>query len=202
MSQIDTAGLSNGEVTGTFAKGTGAAGFNIPPPPPAMDLSAVPQADAARFLIQSTFGATTADVTALMQRGYAGWIGDQMALPPRRTARSRWRTSRSTPRTPTRTLPTPADRQAAWWKIAVTGPGPARQRVAFALSEIFVIRTRTTRSNTWQEATANYYDLLAKIPSAISGRCSTTSRSARLMGIYLSMLRSGKGTFRTRRAMC
>ena len=40
---------------------------------------------ASRFLAQATFGATPADIAAVMRDGYAAWLDAQLAMPPSQT---------------------------------------------------------------------------------------------------------------------
>lgn len=54
-----------------------------------------------------------------------------------------------------------SSRLAAWWYNAVNGSDQLRQRMAFALSEIFVVSNVDTAVGEQGQALANYYDLLA-----------------------------------------
>jgi uncharacterized protein (DUF1800 family) len=156
-----------GELQGTFVRATGSRAFTAPAAPPPLDagaLTAPTVTDAARLLTQATFGVTAADVDRVRARGVSGWIDDQIALPA---------TSLHTllladvaefpnPPPPLGGAPAYTDRSnlnAAWFKLAVTAPDQLRQRVAFALSEIFVIGTmaevdREPQGKAW------YYDHL------------------------------------------
>ena len=135
--EIDSALYPSGELGGQFIVSTGSQVFSPPSPPPAINLTSVSPADAPRFLTQATFGPTAADIATLETQGYSGWINNQMALPE---------TSHRTATDADAAAYPPAgqysvvqnDRQAAWWLISVSAPDQLRQRVAFALSEIFV----------------------------------------------------------------
>jgi Protein of unknown function (DUF1800) len=99
--------------------------------------------DAARFLAQATFGPTDADITSLRSLGYQSWLNQQFSATP--TLESDYLSWVGN------TLQEDLgqnNRQEAWFLGALGGPDPKtpatihkdqlRQRVAFALSEIFV----------------------------------------------------------------
>ncbi|HWA07837.1 MAG TPA: DUF1800 family protein [Opitutaceae bacterium] len=192
---IDTAGYPGGELTGSLVKSSGSGIFNIPPAPPPIDLAQMSQTDAARFLTQATFGATAADIAALQQKGYAAWLNEQMAMAPSlHRAATLADVGQFTQNATGNATPTGANRQAAWWKIAVTGPDQLRQRVAFALSEILVISDQNSTVNNAQEGAANYYDLLARDAFGNFRQLIEDVTLNPMMGIYLSSLRNAKGT--------
>ena len=135
--EIDSSTYPSGELGGQFIVSTGSQVFSPPPPPPAIDLSSVPPADAPRFLTQATFGPTAADIGSLESMGYSAWIANQMALPETSHRAATDADAAAFPPTGTFAV-TQNNRQAAWWLISVAAPDQLRQRVAFALSEIFV----------------------------------------------------------------
>lgn len=198
---IDTAAYPTGELSGSFLRSKGVAAFNPPPPPPALDLSQPTQQDAARFLTQATFGATLADINALVQKGYATWINVQLALPASLHRTATMADFSQYTQSTTNTRPVGTNRQAAWWKIAVTGQDQLRQRVAFALSEILVISDQNATLNAWQEGMANYYDLLARGGFGNFRQLLEDVTLSPMMGIYLSSLRNSKVTFDSKGAV-
>lgn len=135
--------------------------------------------DAARFLAQATFGPTDADIAQLRTLGMQGWLNQQFAATP------------SYEVTDLPGKPNSAylnwvqnvlgedvgqnNRQEAWFLGALGGkdpqfPGVAsrdhkdqlRQRVAFALSEIFVVSEQNPTLGDYARGLAWYYDLLIK----------------------------------------
>ena len=94
---------------------------------------------AARFLDQATWGPTPASIAQLEQIGTANWLSAQFALNtsdlPDQPILS------STGLANTNLAPV----QAAFFQNAVTGQDQLRQRVAFALSEMWVVSAVTTR---------------------------------------------------------
>jgi len=200
--QIDSVQFPAGELVGGFVRNNGSIVFLAPVAPPALNLSPVSPPDAARFLTQATFGPTANDITDLVKQGYVAWLAAQMALPatPQRAytmddfAASN-REGQGTPVNGVYPYPSGTHRQAAWWKISLTAPDQLRQRVAFALSEIFVVSDQEPSVNTWQEGTANYHDVL--VANAF-GNFRTLLEQVTLhpiMGVYLSMIRNGQATY-------
>ena len=133
-----------------------------PPPPPYAPVPAS-DADAARFLAQATFGPTTADITRLRQIGYSQWLDEQLdeaRTPPTLVLpRLQEVVANGLPVADLR----PQHRRNEWLWQAANGRDQLRLRVAFALSEIFVVSDRDVADN---NATiyriADYQDTLAR----------------------------------------
>jgi uncharacterized protein (DUF1800 family) len=163
--------------------GGGGGGSGSAPSTPATPTATPPtRAEAARFLRQATFGPTAADIDRVVARGYAGWIDDQLAVPP------------STQVAYLKALPQKAtqdDRVEAWIRNAVLGPDQLRQRMSFALSQIFVVSERSPLGGE-PIALAAYYDVLQQ---GAFGRYRDLLGNVTLspaMGVYLSMLGNQK----------
>ncbi len=196
---IDSAKYTSGELGGSFVRNS-AGVFSAPAPAPAIDLSTISSADASRFLVQATFGPIASDIKDLTKKSYATWIADQMALPatPHRAyTMDDFSTynigGQGVQLNGLYPYPGGVHRQAAWWKIVMTAPDQLRQRVAFALSQIFVVSDQDANLNEWQEGLASYYDVL--VANAF-GNYRTLLEQVTLhpvMGVYLSSLRNGKG---------
>ena len=95
--------------------------------------------DAARFLHHAAFGASDADIASVRQKGYAGWLEDQLNMP---MGQSKWDWLVS------QGYMTLTDRQFFFfndlcqfpvWRDLMSAPDMVRQRWALALSELFVI---------------------------------------------------------------
>jgi uncharacterized protein (DUF1800 family) len=198
---IDTANFPTGELGGSFVRSSGAAVFNPPAAPPALDLSRPGLVDAARFLTQATFGPSQADLNALVAKGYNAWITEQMALPVsshREGTMADFAAINAGGQNAVNnvnTRPGGAHRQAAWWKIAVTGQDQLRQRVAFALSQILVASDANPTIAAWQEGAAHYYDIFARGAFGNFRDMLEQVTLSPIMGIYLSSLRNAKATF-------
>ena len=141
-------------------------------------------ATASRLLDQATFGPSLATIRQVQSTGVDTWITQQF----------------NTPDTPLANIPTPLPavclaantptncEESEWWQTVLTGPDQLRQRVAFALSEIFVISSDTDDATTItyyhntlaQDAFTNFYTIMHDV-SVSPG-----------MGAYLNMLNSAK----------
>jgi len=96
-----------------------------------------------------------------MQRGYAAGSADQMALPRLVAPHGHAADFTQYARTPTRRC-RPRPTGSGVVEVAVTGPDQLRSAWHSASARSFSFRNQNDTVNTWQEATANYYDLLAK----------------------------------------
>ncbi len=194
---IQTAQYPTSELHGTFLQSSGSIGFNAPAAAPALADNPLAATDAARFLTQATFGPMRSEIDALTgkhQADLANWITAQIAQPVSSHLAA---TDADFQAAAVGDNPqySQQNRQAAWWKIALTGPDQLRQRVAFALSELFVISDVNTTVAGTPRGSAAYYDILS---SGAFGNFRTLLENVTLspvMGVYLSALRSGKGTF-------
>ena len=133
------------------------------PPPPAYPPVPASDADAARFLAQATFGATTADIARLRQVGYSQWLDEQLdearTPPTLLLPRLQQVVANGFPVADLR----PQHRRNEWLWQAANGRDQLRMRVAFALSEIFVVSDRDVAdSNQTIQRIADYQDTLAR----------------------------------------
>ena len=203
--ELDSASFPSGELQGQFILSNGSQAFAAPASPPALADPALPAGDAARFLVQATFGPTKAEIDALTGKHLTdlnNWITSQMALPAtlhRAATMADFAANNSAGQGGsnggTNPYPGGGNRQAAWWKTVVTGPDQLRQRVAFALSETFVISDVNSTVNAWQEGAANYYDILVNDAFGNYRQLLEDVTLSPMMGIYLSSLRNRKATY-------
>jgi uncharacterized protein (DUF1800 family) len=103
---------------------------------PAFGQSSTPQmsaAAAARFLDQATWGPTPVSIAQLQQVGISNWLNAQFALKTSNIPDQAPLDSAGKPNRDIRPV------QSAFFKNAVTGPDQLRQRVAFALSQLWVV---------------------------------------------------------------
>src|SRR6185436_4920563 len=122
---LHTANYPSGELKGFFRLAGGSTTFTPPPPPPPLPSGSPSAADAARFLVQATYGPTTAQISAVQSQGYAAWIESQLAQP----IVSHLTYVNGLPGTD---LP-PWEGRESLWKQAIQGPDQLRQRTALAL---------------------------------------------------------------------
>ncbi|MGQ0700885.1 MAG: DUF1800 domain-containing protein [Panacagrimonas sp.] len=143
------------------------------------------RAEASRFLTQATFGPTKSEMSRVASIGYEAWMKRQFTQ--RASSHLRLYRARS-PREPR----DPRARQSAWWQIAVTSRDALRQRVAFALSEIFVVSEQGSGLYENQEGLTYYYDLLVNGAFGSYRELLETVTLSPVMGSYLSMLSNPK----------
>jgi len=149
-------------------------------------------ADAFRLLTQATFGPTDADVASVMKSGTAAWIDAQFALPATSAYTARWDadTRAAAAANPNATA-NAASLSTQFYKQALTSNDQLRNRVAFALSQIFVVSTHDLVGSK-SRAAASYFDMLNR---DAFGNYRTLLQDVALhpaMGIYLSSLKNSK----------
>ena len=137
---------------------------------------------ASRLLDQATFGPTSSDIATVSQEGLAAYLAQQFATPP----------------TLLPLIPTPAPTgcasnvalclQSEWWQAALTAPDQLRQRVALALSEIFVVAEGAVDPH----AVVAYQNVLATDAFGNFLNLLHDVTVSPAMGAYLNMLNSGK----------
>jgi len=128
-----------------------ANGFDIPADAPAN------AKEAARFLTQATFGPTPADIAHLLAEGYGEWIDEQLG----RTATLSEPTVESVinARIAGGQSVGNTQRLNRWFWQAAYAPDQLRQRMAWALSQIFVVSDQG--SGKYAVALSQYQDMLA-----------------------------------------
>ena len=150
-------------------------------PEPDGELSAV---EAARLLTQATFGPTLEDIAQVQNLGIEAWLDRQFTLSGESHLAYVQQYSNGSGRAP---------RHEIWWKSAVDGEDQLRQRVAFALSQLFVVSdTGYTLANAQYGISAYYQMLLDNAFGNYRQLLENVTLHA-VMGIYLSMLQNGKG---------
>jgi uncharacterized protein (DUF1800 family) len=124
--------------------------------------------DASRFLAQATFGVPQSVVEAVAQMDFEDWISQQAELPPAYLLPTLIETYNLAKQIYVDNggyavnYPDNPDTEHvdyAWWQLNMTNEDLLRQRVAFALSEIFVVSTHSDLEDRG-EALADYYDVL------------------------------------------
>lgn len=104
----------------------------------AVDSKPASRAEAGRFLAQATFGPTDADIDRLMAIGYDAWFKEQFSAQMNAASHLNFwdQAAASVSGGFSKAGGGPVD---SFWRQALSGQDQLRQRVAFALSEIFVI---------------------------------------------------------------
>ncbi len=192
---IETANNPTGEIAGSFILNTGSIEF-VPPPPvePAAD-TITTDTEAARFLMQTTFGPRRTDIDRVKSIGISAWIDEQEAKPISYLSAdtvAEWQAVPQGGRGMDDARPGFHHRNSAWFKDVLNGEDQLRQRVAFALSQIFVVSIENAQLLNWEDGVTAYYDVL--LDHAFGDFRSLLERVTLQpsMGIYLSHLRNGK----------
>jgi len=163
-------------------------------------------ADASRFLAQATFGATTEDIAHLRAVGYGAWLNEQFAkVPSTQVPYLDWVQGLSCPAGDDycNVVAEWAGTRLQTWTINSVGtPDPSRsqqlptdqlrQRVAFALSEIFVVSNSngTLAQQPW--ALASFYDMLAADAFGNYRNLLEDVTKHPAMGVFLSSIQNQK----------
>ncbi|MBI3730767.1 MAG: DUF1800 family protein [Burkholderiales bacterium] len=147
-------------------------------------------AQASRFLAQASFGANTTEINSLAGSSYSAWIDKQLAM-PQKLHRSYM------------------DAQAAgfinglsdlsqnnffesFWQQAIKGDDQLRQRVTFALSQIFVVSFQDSNVANYPRGVAAYYDTLGANAFGNFRNLLESVSLHPMMGNYLTSLRNQK----------
>jgi uncharacterized protein (DUF1800 family) len=166
--------------------------------------------DAARFLEQATFGPTDADIRTLSLEGYPAWLNQQFAIQPTPTepAVEQSLIVNNPPCATSDVLCNAAlfvqnnqdDSlvQESFWQQSITAPDELRQRVKYALSQIFVISSNNTTSiQNMPRGEASYYDMLGNDAFGNYRQLLQDVTLSPMMGQFLSMLGNDKGNATT-----
>ncbi|HMM56732.1 MAG TPA: DUF1800 family protein [Rudaea sp.] len=148
---------------------------------------------AARFLTQATFGPTQADINYLMAQGYGEWIDEQLAKPatlgePTVEAVVNARTAGGQKVNNTQRL-------NRWFWQAVYAPDQLRQRMAYALSQIFVVSDQSSSISQYVVPLTQYGDMLAQAAFLPYGQVLLNVTYHPMMGRYLNAYHNVKATF-------
>ncbi len=152
----------------------------------------ISEADAARFLTQATFGPTPADVARVQALGYAGWLDEQFAMPQQAPSHQSYWDMRHAAiiAVNPKSRAGPGELVHSFWAHALNGQDQLRQRVAFALSEIFVVSWADNCADNNSRGASSYLDMLGR---EAFGKYRGLIESVSLhpvMGCYLSHLRN------------
>jgi uncharacterized protein (DUF1800 family) len=166
--------------------------------------------DAARFLEQATFGATDADIHHLSLIGYQPWLNEQFAMqthptepdvemsviinnPPCASGDLKCNTALFVQNNSNEDLV-----QSTFWEQSITAPDQLRQRVKYALSQLFVISSNNTSSiENMPRGEASYYDMLGSDSFGNFRQLLQDVTVSPMMGQFLNMLGNDKGNATT-----
>jgi uncharacterized protein (DUF1800 family) len=157
------------------------------------------RAEAARFLTQATFG-PSADAAELVEKlGYGRWIDRQFTLPAA-SHRAWWEARDAEIKAIDPTSKATQDQVwESFWYQALNGDDQLRQRVAYALSQIFVISALDGQIGNEPRAIAAWLDMLGANAFGNYRDLLEAVSLHPLMGIYLTHIRNQKPNLSTGR---
>ncbi|MEO8803133.1 MAG: DUF1800 family protein [Rudaea sp.] len=158
--------------------------FDVPSDAPA-DTNA-----AARFLTQATFGPTASDIAYLMAVGYDEWIEEQLGK--KATLSEPTVEAVVTARTAGAQNVGQTQRLNRWFWQATYAPDQLRQRMAYALSQIFVVSDQASTISGDVVPMAYYQDMLASDGFGIYRHLLGDVTYNPTMGKYLNAFRNVK----------
>jgi uncharacterized protein (DUF1800 family) len=143
-------------------------------------------AEAARFLHQSTYGPTPDEIEALKSAGYLEWVDAQFQIAP--TSHVAYLDAEK------------ARGENVWqhkvmesfWMQAAHGTDQLRQRMVFALSQIFVVSTESSSLGDQPWGLASYLDMLGRNAFGNYRQLLEDVALHPAMGLYLSHLGNEK----------
>ncbi len=132
--------------------------------------------EAARFLHRASFGPTEASIARLRDIGYVAWVAEQMQKPA----------TFLLPVTRQHNPPRWGEHVNSWLENATNADDQLRQRVAYALSQFFVVSDQGGLGGE-QAALSNYYDILVANSFGNFRELMELVTLSPIMGDYLSM---------------
>ncbi|HEV2611619.1 MAG TPA: DUF1800 domain-containing protein [Noviherbaspirillum sp.] len=142
---------------------------------------------AARMLVQASFGPTSAEIEHLASSGYGAWLDEQFAKPQVLHRDYMNNIAASTGQSFNQN-----NFFESFWQQAATGEDQLRQRVAYALSQIFVVSFQDSTVANYPRGVASYYDTLATHAFGNYRSLLEAVSLHPMMGIYLTSMRNQK----------
>jgi len=139
--------------------------------------------EASRLLTQATFGTTEEGLLELRALGVDAWLQQQFSLQSPDHLDYVNVHSNGSGRAP---------RHEIWWRDVVEGDDQLRQRVAFALSELFVVSDIGYTLANSQYGVTHFYDQLRNNAFGNYRELLEIVTKSPVMGLYLSMLQNEK----------
>ncbi|CAN7480803.1 DUF1800 domain-containing protein [Duganella sp. LjRoot269] len=184
---VDTNGKTSSGVTSGDRVRSGAATITLS----SVTTSAAPvtPAEAAHFLAQATFGPTTASINQVAASGKSSWLAAEFQKP--RTLHRDYVQQIATSLA-TGTIVGQGQVYESFWKQAITGDDQLRQRVTYALSQIFVVSLADSNIVGHPMGVAGYYDMLAQYAFGNFRDLLQGVALHPMMGTYLSHIHNQK----------
>ena len=201
---VHSATYPGGEIRGPLLPVNGAITMQTPPEPE--DISAITgfdlDRDIARFLTQATFGPTPESVAELRTRvanhggdrmaAYGEWLDEQMALasPSAHEFYQAFNAQYTEGDATESVVKNEYGTTESWFTAAVYSKAQLRERIGFALSEIFVVSIADNGLRRSAQGPTSYYDMLRGGAFGTYKDLLHNVSTHPAMGLYLSHLRN------------
>ena len=155
--------------------------------------------EAARFILKASLAATEPEIADIRSVGYVAWLDKQMDIPISQTGVD-WLSSRGYDQVTVDEFyfrDNLADNMV--WNQLITSPDPVRKRMAYALSQFFVVSTNGIEIDWRSNAMAAYWDVLNRNALGNFRQLLEDVTLNPAMGVYLSTLDNKKEDTRTGR---
>ena len=176
--------------------GTATPGDSVPPPPLTTPSSAktvsFTRQEASRFLGRATFGPNMAAIDALTASNSDAWFKAQFSKP--QTLHRKYIDSMLAAEAAGGEKTRYPQFYESFWQQGIRGEDQLRQRMAFALSEIFVISIQNEELVARPRGVASYYDMLGQHAFGNFRDLLEGVALHPMMGLYLSHLHNQKET--------
>ena len=149
-------------------------------------------AEAARFLTQASFGPTTAEIARVRALGYKEWIDQEMGKPA--TLARPTVEAVVTALTAGGQIIGQNQRLNRWFWTAAYGNDQLRQRMAYALSQIFVVSDQSSALSGDIIPMTEYWDMLARDAFGTYRALLGDVTYSPVMGQYLSHFHNRRAT--------
>ena len=167
--------------------------------PPVQVAKPATDAEAARFILKASLAVTETEIADIRSAGYVAWLDKQMVIPVSQTGVA-WLSSRGYDQVTVDEFynqSTFADYMV--WNQLVASPDPVRKRLAYALSQFFVVSTNSIEITWRSNAMAAYWDVLNRNALGNFRQLLEEVTLNPAMGVYLSTLDNKKEDTRTGR---
>ncbi len=167
--------------------GSTSGGNSIVVPP--VTVSPPTNAQASRMLAQTSFGATPTEINSVISNGYSAYLEAQFNQPQK--------LHRTYMDTIAASLPTGSNLSQnqffeSFWQQVANGDDQLRQRVTYALSQIFVASFLDSNVANYPRGVASYYDMLGTYAFGNYRNLLEAVSLHPMMGIYLTSMRNQK----------
>ena len=153
------------------------------------------ETQAARFLMQASFGGNYSNIQDVQNKGFEAWLDTELAKTwVEENSHYNWFKNHGYFDIKTKSKGEIGIDNTLWRKL-MTSPDVLRQRVAYALSQIFVVSMNGLGTMSWRNIGAIcYMDLLEKNAFGTYASLLKAVTLSPAMGIYLNMKGSRKAT--------